>query len=48
VKDQATIGVFCKRPKELRVDGKLSDWVIEGGLLKVKIGPGRHEIFINL
>jgi hypothetical protein len=48
VKDQTTIGIFCKRPKELRVDGNLSDWVIEGRLLKVKIGPGRHEIFIKL
>ena len=48
VKDQATIGAFCKRPKELRVDGKPSDWVIEGGLLKVKIDPGRHQIFIKL
>jgi len=48
VKDQATIGVFCKRPKKLRVDGKPSDWVIEGRLLKVKIGPGRHEILMKL
>jgi len=48
VKDQTTIGAFCKRPRELRVDGKPSDWVIEGRLLKVKIDPGRHQIFIKL
>ena len=48
VKDHATIGVFCEQPKELRIDGKPRDWVMEGRLLKVKIGPGRRQISIKL
>lgn len=48
VKDQATIVVFCEKPKEVAVDGKSWDWTQEGRLSKVKIGPGRHEISIKL
>lgn len=48
VKDHATIACLCGEPKELTVDGKPCDWVIEGSLLKIKIAPGKHKISIKL